>query len=261
MPLYPSCLSNRIDEAQRYLKSIRMVSSRFSGYPYHIVDLSVRMRPIVEVIEDVRSKTSDVALVTFEPSRSYPRNNKYMERHTVELMVVLGAIIHERYIHMSAQQGHERTILLDVQSDRGRWIVNHDEFIDRLKSYLLSRNEIAIIVCDMIDTYGELVANNEVKYRTIPPTIGNYDLDWLLSEHAGQNEPLKRDIMAEIFNVSKVPESVVTELRFSANSIGYQMFDLHFSPHHWRGNNAEHVRKISWASLSDIVRKHLVTAA
>ena len=77
MPLYPSCLSNRIDEAQRYLKSIRMVSSRFSGYPYHIVDLSVRMRPIVEVIEDVRSKISDVALVTFEPSRSYPRNRVY----------------------------------------------------------------------------------------------------------------------------------------------------------------------------------------
>ena len=195
--------------------------------------------------------------MTFESSRSYPRNDKYIKRHTVELMVVLGAIIHERYLNISAQQGGERTILLDVRSDRGRWIVKHDAFIDQLHSYLLSRNEIAVIVCDMIDTYRKLVGNNEVKYRTMPPTIGNYDLEWLLSEYVGQSVPLKMDLMTKIFNISKVPESVVTELRFSANRIGYKTFDLYFPPHHWRGSDPDHVRKISWASLSDTIREHL----
>ena len=261
MFLYPSCLSNRTDEARRYLQSVRNMSSSVSRYPYHIVDLSVRMRPIVEVIEDVRRKTSDITLVTFEPSRSYPRNDKYVGRNRVELMVVLGAIIHERYIHIGEQEGDKGTTLLDVQSDRGRWIVKHDEFMGILQSYTLSRDEIAIIVCDMIDNYRESVARNEVKYRTMPPTIGNFDLEWLLLNYAGQNVALKRDIMIKIFNVSEIPENVLMKLRFSANSIGHQRFDLYFSPHNWRGENAEHMKTISWANLSKIVREHSVAAA
>ena len=257
MALYPSCLSNRIKEAKQHLISAREVGPNFGRYPYHIVDLSVRMRPIVEVIDKEQNKKLDITLLKFEPSESFPKNDRYMDENKVEIIVLLGAIIHERYIDIGTWQEDEKTIRLDVISDRGRWIVKFPEFIDSLQSYILSQDEIAIVVCNMIDNYRDLVRNSELEYRTKPPIIGNFDLKWLLWDYMIQELELKKAIMSQIFNVSKVPEGVLKELRFSANSIGYKDFALYFTPHSWRGENSEHVERVSWGMLSNIVRAHL----
>ena len=36
----------------------------------------------------------------------------------------------------------DKTLRLDVISDKGRWIVNYSEFLGGLKSYILSRDEV-----------------------------------------------------------------------------------------------------------------------
>ena len=64
-----------------------------------------------------------------------------MRKNSVDIMVILGAIIHERYVHIGTQQGGDKTLRLDVISDKGRWIVNYSEFLGGLKSYILSRDE------------------------------------------------------------------------------------------------------------------------
>ena len=257
MTLYPSCLSNRIKEAEQHLISVRKAGLNFGKYPYHIVDLSVRMRPVVEVIHKEQKKRLNITLLEFEPSKSFPKNDKYMNENKVEIIVLLGAIIHERYIHIGTQEGDEKTIRLTVVSDRGRWTVKFPEFIDSLQSYMLSQDEIAIVVCDMIDNYRDLVRNSELEYRTKPPTIGNFDLEWLLWDYMIQELELRKVIMSQVFNVYEIPEKVFEKLRFSANSIAYKDFALYFTPHSWRGENSEYVKRVSWALLSNIIRTHL----
>ena len=257
MTLYPSCLFNRIKEARQHLISAREIGPNFKGYPYHIVDLSVRMRPIVEVIDKEQKKRLCIELLEFEPSKSFPKNDKYIKENKVEIIVLLGAIIHERYVHIGTQQGDEQTVRLDVISDRGRWIVKLSEFIDSLQSYILSRDEIATVVCDMIDNYRDLVRKNELEYRTKPPTIGNFDLEWLLWDYMTQELELKKAIMNQIFNIYEVPEKVINELRFSANSISYKNLALDFAPNNWRGENSEHTKRVSWGVLSNLVRGFL----
>ena len=117
-----------------------------------------------------------------------------MRKNCVDIMVILGAIIHERYVHIGTQQGGDKTLRLDVISDKGRWIVNYSEFLGGLKSYILSRDEIAIVVCDMIDNYRALAELDKQTYRMIPPEIGNFDLDWLLWDYAFQELELKKII-------------------------------------------------------------------
>lgn len=99
MTLYPSCLFNRTEEAKQHLAHAKEVGLNFGRYPYHIVNLSVRMRPIVEVVDNAREKKLDIRLLGFEPSRSFPKNDKYINANKIEIWMLLGAIIHERYIH------------------------------------------------------------------------------------------------------------------------------------------------------------------
>lgn len=257
MVLYPSCLYNRIQEAKRHMSSVMRVGEAFVGYPYHIVDLSVRLRPIVEEIDEVQKTKKAIELLMFEPSRSFVANDKYSNRNDVGIMVLLGAIIHERYIHIGTTEGDEQTTRLDVISDRGRWTVRLSEFLGSLNSYLLSQDEIARIVCEMIDNYTNEVAKDEVEYRTRPPEFGNYDLDWLLCEYATQESTLKRKLMSVVFESHEVPEYVVSELRFSANSISYKGCDLYVSPHNWNGWTTDRKRAVSWKTISETVQGYI----
>ena len=257
MALYPSCLLNRIEEAKRHLKLARKADPNSWEYPYHLIDLSVRMRPIVEAVDKERRNKSYMTLLTFERSISYPKNDKYMGESRVDIMVILGAIIHEQYIaiQIGSQQGDEGTIQLDVRSDRGRWIVKFSEFLEKLQSYILSRDEVAIVVCDMIDNHRRLVEKDKTKM--IPPVIGNYDLEWLLWKYAVREIELKRIIMNKVFNISKISEEILAKLKFSANNLGNQNFRLYFTPYDWRDENSEYSEVISWRTLSKIFRSHL----
>ena len=256
MNLYPSCLFNRIKEAERHLTSVKKAGLSFARYPYHIVDLSVRMRPVVEVIDKEQKKKPCIALVEFEPSKSFPANDKYINANKVEIMVLLGAIIHEQYIDIGRKEGDEETIRLTVASDRGRWTVKFSEFLDKLQSYILSQDEIASTVCQMIDNYREKVRNNEPKYRIKPPTIGNFDLEWLFWDYVEQEPGLKKEVMSKIFNVSQIRTTDLKELRFSANHIGHKEFDL-YCIHDYENANSENKRRVSWDTLSKVVRSYL----
>lgn len=256
MVLYPSCLFNRTQEAKRHLVSAKEVSLNFGRYPYHIVDLSVRMRPIVEVVNEARNRKSYIKLLKFERSEPFSGNDKYIKADKVEIWVLLGAIIHERYINISAWEENEKTIRLDVVSDRGRWIVKFSDFMDSLQSYIMSPDEIAGIVCDMIDNYTKKVRENESEYRTKPPVIGNFDLDWLLWDYMVRKSDLKKAIMSKIFNISQVPEAALEELRFSANSIGHKDFELYIASD-WRKEISGNVKRVSWTTFSNVIRSHL----
>lgn len=258
MALYPSCLYNRTQAARRHWNITRQKGANFSGYPYHIIDLSVRMRPIVEEIDKAQKTNLEMSLLGFESSRYYPANDKYARKDKVSLMVVLGAIIHERYILVGNTEEDERTTRLDVISDRGRWIVDFWEFLDGLNSYLMTRDEIAIVVCDMIDNYRGLVADDEPKYRTMPPNFGNFDLDWLLGEYATLESGLKRIFMNDIFGRPDVPDHILTKVKFNANEISYKGFRLYAAgPHEtlWEKENCRSL--VSWTTLSETVRRYI----
>ena len=257
MALYPSCLYNRTQEARRHLSITRQTDASYVGYPYHIVDLAVRMRPIVEEIDRARNTNLEISLLKFEPSRFYSTNDKYSNRSKVAIIRILGALIHERYIHIGREEGDEQTVRLDVMSDRGRWIVIFSEFLDGLRSYILPQDEIAIVVCDMIDNYRDLVAKDELKYRTIPPIIGNHDLHWLLWEYATVELDLKRKFMNDIFRTTEVPDQVLAEVRFSANEVGYKNFSLYVGPEEAIGDNVNRKKSVSWAKLSETVRQYM----
>ena len=49
----------------------------------------------------------------------------------------------------------------------------------------------------------------------------------------------------------------VSELRFYANHIGYNGFDLYVNPHDWTGENAARKSTVSWLTLSETVRRHV----
>ncbi|MDE0386807.1 MAG: hypothetical protein OXI22_23200 [Defluviicoccus sp.] len=257
MALYPSCLYNRTQEARRHLTNTRRTGADFSGYPYHIVDLSVRMRPIVQEIDKIRKTNLEINLVKFERSRSFSTNDRYLRRSKVGIWVVLGAVIHERYIHVGSTEGDEKTIRLDVMSDKGRWIVNFYEFLYGLESYLMTRDEIAIIVCDMVDAYRSLVANDEPKYRKVPPQFGNFDLDWLLWDYVTPELGLKRIFMNEIFERIDIPDHVLIKVRFNANEIAYNEFMLYVGPHETLGKNGDWKKAVSWTTLSETVRRYI----
>ena len=153
MRIYPSCLYNRISEARRVFPSVEGVDWRLLGYPYNLIDLAVRMRPVVEVINSAKGFDRKIKLLNFEPSWWFDGNRKYVGAQEVSIVVLLGAIIHESYVHVGATQNSPDRQQLDVQSDRGRWIVCFDEFIRTTKSYLLNTDEIAETVCDMVDSH------------------------------------------------------------------------------------------------------------
>ena len=144
-----------------------------------------------------------------------------------------------------------------MHATRGRWIVDFWEFLDGLNSYLMTRDEIAIVVCDMIDNYRGFVANDEPKYRTMPPDFGNYDLDWLLWEYATLEPGLKRIFMNEIFKRRDVPDHILTKVRFNANEISYKEFRLYAGPREALGENEDCRRLVSWATLSETVRRYI----
>ena len=257
MHIYPSCLSNRIEEAGTHLHSVKKDTPSLRRYPYSLIDFSVRMRPIVEVIDEARKTEIDIKLLHFEKSRLYRRNDKYLSKHKVALKVILGAIIHEKYIHIGRKQGDKETIRLDVWSDRGRWIVEFSEFINKLESYILTRDEIATVVCDIVDNLTKSAIKAPEKFKATPPEIGNFDLNWLLSDYSAHEITLKKSIMSEIFNIDEVPEKYIRDLRFSANSVSYQNFDLYFMPTDWLDNNSTPWEKISWTMLTYIFRNYL----
>ena len=181
MRIYPSCLFNRITEARRHFPSVERTDWKSVVYPYSLIDLAVRMRPIVDVVNSAKGIDPKVELLCFEPSWWFDGNKKYIGAQSVSIVVLLGAIIHETYVHIGATQDAVSRRRLDVKSDRGRWIVYFDDFIDIMRTYLLSTDEVAETVCDLIDNHQQLLSKKpEVRWKA-PPNIGNWDFDWLAS--------------------------------------------------------------------------------
>ena len=135
MRIYPSCLFNRITEARRHFPSVERTDWKSVVYPYSLIDLAVRMRPIVDVVNSAKGIDPKVELLCFEPSWWFDGNKKYIGAQSVSIVVLLGAIIHETYVHIGATQDAGSRRRLDVKSDRGRWIVYFDDFIDIMRTY------------------------------------------------------------------------------------------------------------------------------
>ena len=254
--IYPSCLYNRISEARTHLPGVKKADWKSIMYPYKLIDLAVRMRPIVDVINSAKGIDPKVELLVFEPSWWFDGNKKYIGAQSVSIKVLLGAIIHESYLHIGPTQDSGDRQRLDVKSDRGRWIVHFDDFIDTMSTYLLSTDEIAESVCDMIDNHQRLLSNKpDIRWKA-PPNIGNLDLDWLLWVYLSRNPKTKQAIVSSIFNIESIPADKVMELRFSANSVGHATFDLHFSPSDW-SSEIEGRKRVEWGAFTRLVRSLL----
>ena len=259
MRIYPSCLYNRISEARRHLPSVMIDDWRFVGYPYNVIDFAVRMRPIVKVINSVTGTDFQIPLTQFELSRSQDNNRKYLNKRDVSVIVILNVVIHEKYLLISPMENREGELFLTVESDRGRWTVDFFEFVNALQSYLLNANQVAEIVCDMIDIYRQQVDSDPEKYRQRPPEIGNFDLEWLLSVYVRSHLVMKQTLLHDIFGINSVPQDALTEIRFWANAIGYRTFDLHLSPADW-SVEVEDKKRVTWAIFSQVIRSCLPIA-
>ena len=256
MRIYPSCLYNRISEARKHMPSVEKADWKSVTYPYKLIDLAVRMRPIVDVINSAKGIDPKVELLCFEPSWWFDGNKKYINAQSVSIVVLLGAIIHESYLHIGPTQDSGDRRRLDVRSDRGRWIVYFDDFIDSMKAFLLNTDEIAETVCDLIDNHQELISKKpEIRWKA-PPNIGNLDLDWLLWVYLPQKQKMKQTIVSNIFNIESIPTDKLTELRFSANSVGHATFDLHISPKDW-SSEVEGRKRVEWRAFTKLVRSLL----
>lgn len=256
MRIYPSCLYNRIREARRHFPSVERADWKLVMYPYNLIDLAVRMRPIVDVINSAKGIDPKVELLVFEPSWWFDGNRKYVGAREVSIVVLLGAIIHESYVHIGPTQASGDRQRLDVKSDRGRWIVYFDDFIDTMRTYLLDTDKIAETVCDMIDNHQKLVSNKPEIRSQAPPHIANSDLDWLLWVYLSESPAIKRTIISSIFNLESIPTDKLMELRFSANGIGHETFDLHFSPKDWSAE-IEGQKRMEWRVFTRVVRSLL----
>lgn len=256
MRIYPSCLYNRISEARRLFPSVEGADWKLVRYPYNLIDLAVRMRPVVEVINSAKGFDRKIKLLNFEPSWWFDGNKKYVGAHEVSIVVLLGAIIHESYVHVGSTEDSPDRQQLDVQSDRGRWIVCFDEFICATRSYLLNTDEVAETVCDMIDNHQMLLSTKpEIRWKA-PPNIGNLDLDWLLWVYLSQNSKMKKTMVSSIFGIESIPTDKFRALRFSANSVGHATFDLHFSPKDW-SSEREGRKRVEWGAFTGLVRSLL----
>ena len=254
--IYPSCLCNRIAEARRHFPTLEMGDSRSVVYPYSLIDLAVRMRPVVAVINSAKKIDRKIELCHFEPSWWFDGNKKYVNANEVSITVLLGAMIHEFYLHVGPTNDSGGRQRLDIASDRGRWIVYYDDYVATLRRYLLNTDEVAETVCDMIDNHQELVNKHpEIRWKA-PPNIGNLDLDWLLWVYLSENANLKRAILSDVFDVKDVSIEKVTVVRFSANSVGHETFNLHLSPVDWNPET-ENRRTIRWVEFSKFVRSWL----
>ena len=256
MRVYPSCLYNRISEARRLLPSVEGVDWKLVRYPYSLIDFAVRMRPVVEVINSAKGLDRKIKLLNFEPSWWFDGNRRHVGAHEVSIVVLLGAIIHESYLHVGPTQDSPDRQQLDVQSDRGRWMVCFDEFVYATRSYLLNPDEVAECVCDMIDHHQKLLSTNpEIRWKA-PPNIGNLDLDWLLWVYLSQNPNMKKSIVSSIFGIENIPKVKFGALRFSANSVGHASFDLHFYPKDW-SSEIEGRKRVEWGVFTGLVRSLL----
>ena len=225
-------------------------------YPYKLIDLVVRMRPIVDVINSAKGIDPKVELLCFEPSWRFDGNKKYIGAQSVPIVVLLGAIIHESYLHIGPTQDSGDRQRLDAKSDRGRWIVYFDEFIEAMRTYLLNTDQIAETVCDLLDNHQELLKRkSEIRWKA-PPNVGNWDLDWLLWVYLSRSPKMKQTVISSIFNIESIPDDKLTELRFSANSIGHATFDLHFSPSDWSAES-ERRKRVEWREFTRLVRSLL----
>ena len=256
MRIYPSCLYNRIDEARRYFPNVEIGDWSLVKYPYNLIDLAVRMRPIVDVISSAKGIDAKIRLFRFEPSWWFDGNRKYVGAQQVSIVVLLSAIIHESYVHIGPTQDTGDRQHLDVKSDRGRWIVYFDDFVSTMRTFLLNTDEIAETVCDMIDNHQELLSNKpEIRWKA-PPNIGNLDLDWLLWVYLSESPKMKQAIISSIFDIDSIPTDKLTELRFSANSVGHATFDLHFSPKDW-SSEIDGRKSVEWGVFTKLVRSLL----
>ena len=214
MRIYPSCLYNRISEARRLFPSVEGVDWKLVRYPYNMIDLAVRMRPIVEVINSVKGFDPKIKLLNFEASGWFDGNKKYIAAREVSIVVLLGAIIHESYVYIGPTQDSPDRQQLDVQSDRGRWIVCFDESICATKRYLLNTDDVAETVCDMIDNHQKLLSTKRELRWKAPPNIGTLDLHWLLWVYLSQNPKMKKTIVSSIFSINSIPKDNFKALRF-----------------------------------------------
>ena len=257
--LYPSCLCNRIDEARRRFPSIEIDDWSRVQYPYNLIDLAVRMRPIVETVNSAKGMDPKVELLSFEPSWWFDGNKKYVGAKEVPIFVLLSAIIHESYVHVGSTVESKSGHRLDVMSDRGRWIVCFEEFVDTLRTYLFNGHEIAETVCDMVDNHQELLRSKpELRWKA-PPKIGNCDLDWLLWMYLSENAKFKEHIFARVFGVENIPTDELLSVRFSANSVNHATFNLHVSP----GDLSSKVggkKRVEWEVFTKLVRSLLQSA-
>ena len=258
MRIYPSCLYNRIREARSYFSnfSIEKVDWRSVnlGYPYNLIDLAVRMRPIVHVINSAKKINREVKLLKFEPPWGCDQHKNHINAQKVPMKRLLGAIIHETYLHIGQDSCAQQR--LDIMSDKGRWIVCFKDFLGVMETYLLNMDETAETVCDMIDKRQELLSKKPEILGKIPPSIGNYDLDWLLLEYLPQRPKMKQAIVSIIFNLNDIPKNEPNDFPLSINHTYHKSFNLSISSS--KIPKFKRITKcVKWGEFSRLIRSLL----
>ena len=252
MAVYESCLDNRIQAARPYLDRVKKMGVYTREYR-HIKNLAFQMRPLVAEIEKTGWRTeSRIMLIERGPL-------PIIVAEPVDAQPILSAIIHENYIHICDYTKlfgpdipmPDAPLRLEVVSDKERWVVDFLGFLKALDSYLLSRDDIAIVICAMIDSWLYRFSES-LKYKPEKRMLElrmphksslQSNFLWLCRQYVEKEPELKKKFMTKFFQGR--------DLHFSPIMIGTTGFDIQLD------NEDPNYRWISWKEFLEIVRDYI----
>jgi len=210
-----------------------------------IIETAFWARAVLEIIENVEfHKYGHSLKTTIRTTRSvddpdHPGSARAVYEHNrnISLKDLLGAIIHFR--HFSFNRHADGNHCLDVTSDRNaRKHVYYSDFTAALRSLVLSKELLALAICDMVEQDFWLITREDWT-STDAWVFPSLTFFTLLYEHVKSEPELKLRVMNEIFGITNVPLEVLPELNFFPSQHGPgEKIVIGFTPRWEDGQNA-----------------------
>ena len=193
--------------------------------PTQIIEASFWARSILEIINDtdlsqlghpVKNQIRTVHNID-DPDHPGSAKAVYDANKTLPLTQILGYIIHVRYFSFPIHTDGNHC--LDVMSDRhDRTLVYFSDFIDALRSLVLSPKSVAVAICQLTEQDTRKSLSGDYGYEIT--IFSSINFGWVLL-HFVQNQPeLKRRILSEIFQLHQVPDHALDSLFFFVSRTG-----------------------------------------
>ena len=223
-------LIDEIATLRSKVSHVRVVGSPSSNVPSNvdIIDTALSARLLLSTLEGLDfSQYGHHLKTTIRTTQSVNDPNhpsfakaEYAHNKNIALKSLLGAMVHRRYL--SVRHHADGNHCLVAQSDRHSYEVFYSDFIESLKSLLISERLAVLALCDLSERFLRdksqgLGTNKEIGGPEISHQL---NLLWLLRDSLRGNHTLKQEIMKTIFGVVNVPPAALSALFFFQSQIG-----------------------------------------